>query len=138
MQGHWLLGLGWGRPEFKDGGTAFTLNFVANVPLITIYRAGLIVGAVFIALLVLGCIMSARAIRSDSTPNALFGGIFIGICFVALQLDHMVATIQQVTLMFSILLVFLVVVDQDRQSSRHAPQSPGEFIREPSYSPLLQ
>ena len=137
MQGHWLLGLGWGRPEFKDGGTAFTLNFVANAPLITIYRGGLIVGAVFIALLAFGCIMSGRAIRSDSTANALFGGIFIGMCFVALQLDHMVATIQQVTLMFSILLVFLVVVDQDRKRSRHAPQSPREFVTEPSYSPLL-
>lgn len=134
MSGHWLFGLGWGRPEFKDGGTAFTLNFVANVPLITIYRGGLIVGAVFIALLALGCIMSGRAIRSDSTANALFGGIFIGMCFVALQLDHMVATIQQVTLMFSILLVFLIVVDQDRQRSRHAPQSPTDFAKEPSYS----
>lgn len=137
MAGHWLFGLGWGRPEFKDGGTAFSLNFVANVPLITIYRGGLIVGAVFLALLVVGCVMSARAIRSDSTPNALFGGIFIGICLVALQLDHMVATIQQVTLMFSILLVFLVVVDQDRRSSRHTPALPREFVRGPSYSPLL-
>jgi hypothetical protein len=124
MNGNWLFGLGWGRPEFKDGNTAFTLNFVANVPLITIYRGGLIVGVVFIALLVLGCIMSARAIRSDSTANALFGGIFIGICLVALQLDHMVATLAQVTLMFSILLAFLVVVDRDRARQRHTPRPP--------------
>lgn len=122
MAGNWLFGLGWGRPEFKDGNTAFTLNFVANVPLITIYRGGLIVGAVFIALLALGCLMSARAIRSDSTAHALFGGIFIGMCLVALQLDHMVATLQQVTLMFSIMLAFLVVVDQDRTRSLLAPK----------------
>jgi hypothetical protein len=132
MQGHWLFGLGWGRPEFKDGNTAFTLNFVANVPLITIYRGGLIVGVVFIALLALGCVMSARLIRSDSTANAVFGGIFIGMCLVALQLDHMVATLQQMTLMFSILLVFLVVVDRDRTRSLHAPKSTGPPQARPS------
>src|ERR1700712_2856985 len=52
MAGHWPFGLGWGRPEFKDGNTAFTLNFVANAPLITIYRAGIIVGLIFITLLI--------------------------------------------------------------------------------------
>lgn len=138
MAGHWPFGLGWGRPEFKDGNTAFTLNFVANVPLITIYRAGIIVGVVFIALLAVGCIMSGKAIRSNSLTNAMYGGIFIGICFVALQLDHMVADIPQVTLMFSILLTFLVVVDQDRQRTRHAPDPTREFLADEAYSPLIR
>ncbi|BBY48987.1 hypothetical protein MARA_24550 [Mycolicibacterium arabiense] len=138
MAGHWPFGLGWGRPEFKDGNTAFTLNFVANVPLITIYRAGLIVGFAFLVVLAIGCIMSSRAIRGDSGARALYGGIFIGVCLVALQLDHMVATIQQVTLMFSILLVFLVVVDQDQKSSRHAQTAAEEPVTNRSYSPLLR
>jgi hypothetical protein len=138
MAGHWPFGLGWGRPEFKNGNTAFTLNFVANVPLITIYRAGIIVGVVFIALLVVGCVMSAKALRSNSLPNAMYGGIFIGICFVALQLDHMVADIPPVTLMFSILLVFLVVVDQDRRRSRHAPEPIREFVPDTAYSPSIR
>lgn len=142
MSGHWLFGLGWGRPEFKNGQTAFTLNFVANVPLITIYRAGIIVGIAFLAVLLVGCIMSGRAIRSESWGKAMFGGIFIGMCFVALQLDHMVATIQQVTLMFSILLVFLVVVDRDRirlkSRSGHTGAPPGESVTEPSYSLQLR
>jgi polysaccharide biosynthesis protein PslJ len=120
MAGHWPFGLGWGRPEFKSGQTAFTLNFVANVPLLTIYRAGIIVGMVMIVLLALGCVVGARALRSDSLPYALYGGVFIGVVFVALQLDHMVVDIPQVTLMFSVLLAFLVYVDQDRTSPRHA------------------
>lgn len=135
MAGHWPFGLGWGRPEFKDGNTAFTLNFVANVPLITIYRAGLIVGFVFLVLLAVGCIMSSRAIRGDSGARALYGGIFVGICLVALQLDHMVATIQQVTLMFSILLVFLVVADQDRRASHPSRSAPGKTVADRSDSP---
>jgi polysaccharide biosynthesis protein PslJ len=138
MAGHWPFGLGWGRPEFKDGNTAFTLNFVANVPLITIYRAGIIVGVVFLALLVVGCVMSGKALRSNSLSRAMYGGIFIGICFVALQLDHMVADIPQVTLLFSILLVFLVVVDQDRRRSRHAPEPTREYLADTAYSASIR
>jgi hypothetical protein len=138
MAGHWPFGLGWGRPEFKDGNTAFTLNFVANVPLITIYRAGIIVGLVFIALLVVGCVMSGKALRGNSLPNAMYGGIFIGICCVALQLDHMVADIPQITLLFSILLVFLVVVDRDRRKPRHAPEITQEHPADQAYSPSLR
>jgi hypothetical protein len=138
MAGHWPFGLGWGRPEFKDGNTAFTLNFVANVPLITIYRAGIIVGVVFLALLVVGCVMSGKALRSNSLSHAMYGGIFIGICLVALQLDHMVADIPQVTLLFSILLVFLVVVDQDRRRSRHAPEPTRESLADTAYSASIR
>ena len=138
MAGHWPFGLGWGRPEFKDGNTAFTLNFVANVPLITIYRAGIIVGLVFIALLVVGCIMSGKALRSNSLPYAMYGGIFIGICFVALQLDHMVADIPQITLLFSILLVFLVVMDRGRVELRQATETRPEHLSKPSHSPSLR
>lgn len=132
MAGHWIFGLGWGRPEFKSGQTAFTLNFVANVPLLTIYRAGLIVGMVLIALLLIGCIMGSKALRSDSLPYAMYGGVFIGVVFVALQLDHMVVDIPQVTLMFSVLLAFLVYVDQDRKASRHAIERARSF--EPAQS----
>jgi hypothetical protein len=138
MAGHWPFGLGWGRPEFKDGNTAFTLNFVANAPLITIYRAGIIVGLVFIALLLMGCVMSGRLIRSNSLPHAMFGGIFIGMCLVALQLDHMVATIAQVTLMFSVLLTFLIFVDQDRQRARREFEVAEVAPTEAASTPLLR
>jgi hypothetical protein len=138
MAGHWPFGLGWGRPEFKDGNTAFTLNFVANAPLITIYRAGIIVGLIFITLLIVGCVMSGKLIRSNSLPYAMFGGIFIGMCFVALQLDHMVATIPQVTVMFSVLLTFLIYIDQDRQRSRRESEAIRTAPTDRAYTPSLR
>jgi hypothetical protein len=117
MSGHWIFGQGWGRREFVDGAYAFQLNFVSNAPLIAIYRAGMIVGLAFIAVLVVGCIMSCRAVRSDSLPAAIYGAVFIAFCFVALELDHMVVDISQVTIMFGLLLAFLVYLDRSRQSS---------------------
>ncbi len=115
MAGHWPFGLGWGRREFVDGAFAFNLNFVSNSPLIAIYRAGIIVGLIFIAILVMGCIMSYRALRSDSLPAAIYGGVFIGFCVVALQLDHPVVDIPQSVIAFGFLLAYLVYVDRARQ-----------------------
>jgi hypothetical protein len=115
MSGHWLFGLGWGRREFVDGSFAFNLNFVSNAPLIAAYRAGMIAGLIFVAVLVIGCVMSYRALRSDSLPAALYGGVFIGFCVVALQLDHPVVDIPQMTAAFGILLTFLVYVDRSRE-----------------------
>jgi hypothetical protein len=117
MSGHWIFGLGWGRREFVDGSFAFNLNFVSNAPLIAAYRAGMIAGLIFVAVLVIGCVMGYRALRSDSLPAALYGGVFIGFCVVALQLDHPVVDIPQMTAVFGIFLVFLVYVDRSRQSS---------------------
>ena len=107
MSGHWTTGLGWGRPEFKDGNLAFQLNYVSNAPLITVYRAGIFAGLAFVAILVIGCILGYRALRSSSTPNAILGGLFISACVLALQLDHTVASVPQPTMLFGILLAFL-------------------------------
>jgi hypothetical protein len=114
--------LGWGRREFVDGAFAFNLNFVSNSPLIAIYRAGIIVGLIFIAILVMGCIMSYRALRSDSLPAAIYGGVFIGFCVVALQLDHPVVDIPQSVIAWGFFLAFLVYVDRSRQSSADSTQ----------------
>jgi hypothetical protein len=114
MSGHWLFGLGWGRQEWIDGAFAFRLNFVSNSPLITIYRSGMVVGLVFLAVLVIACIMSYRALRSDSLPAAIYGGVFIGFCVVALQLDHPVVTSPQSGIAFGIFLAFLVYLDRSR------------------------
>jgi hypothetical protein len=114
MSGHWLFGLGWGRQEWIDGAFAFRLNFVSNSPLITIYRSGMIVGLVFLAVLVIACVMSYRALRSESLPAAIYGGVFIGFCVVALQLDHPVVTSPQSGIAFGIFLAFLVYLDRSR------------------------
>jgi hypothetical protein len=141
MSGHWVFGLGWGRREFVDGAYAFKLNFVSNAPLIAIYRGGLIVGLVFLAVLVVGCIMSYRALRSDSLPAAMYGGIFIAFCLVALQLDHMVVTIPQVTMALSLMLAFLVYVDRSRRSTAFPQGAAGDqsqMLSAPAHHYALQ
>jgi polysaccharide biosynthesis protein PslJ len=112
MSGHWAFGLGWGREEFKNGAEGFTLNHVANAPLLTVYRGGILAGLLFVAVLVIGCLMAYRALRSTSLPAAMLGGVFVCFCVVALQLDFPTVTIPSVTMMFSVFLVFLVYVDQ--------------------------
>lgn len=123
MAGYWLFGKGWNRLEFRDGNYAFVLNHVSNAPLLTIYRGGIFPGLAFFAIMVIGCVMSYRLIRSNSFAWAGYGGIYIGFCVVALQLDHPVVGIPPATLKFSILLAFLVHIDRERQEQvrlRHA------------------
>jgi polysaccharide biosynthesis protein PslJ len=141
MTGHWPFGLGWGRREFVDGAYAFQLNFVSNSPLIAIYRAGIIAGLIFIAVLVMGCIMGARALRSDSLPAAMYGGVFIGFCVVALNLDHPVVDIPQSVAAFSVFLTFLVYVDRSRQRPDpllQAPTNGSGMVTTPSHHYALQ
>ncbi|WP_234794205.1 O-antigen ligase family protein [Mycolicibacterium flavescens] len=114
MSGHWWFGLGWDRPEYTDGNLAFLLNHVSNAPLMTIYRGGIFTGIAFVAVAVIGCVYGYRAIRSNSMPAAIFGGIFIGFCLVALQLDHPVAGSPPSQLKFAIMLAFLVYLDRER------------------------
>ncbi|ODQ84475.1 hypothetical protein BHQ17_27210 [Mycolicibacterium holsaticum] len=127
MSGHWLFGLGWDRPEFRSGQLAQSLNYVSNAPLLTVYRGGIITGLVFVAVLVVGAVIAYRALRSPSLTHAVYGGVFIGIAVVSANLQQSVVDMPQMTLTFSILLAFMVYVDQ----TRHAPQAdghvPGEF-----------
>jgi hypothetical protein len=117
LAGHWDFGLGWGRPEFINGQTAFLLNHVSNAPLLTIYRGGIFAGLAFLVVLVVGCVAAYRALRSPSLPWAIYGGIFIGFSVVALNLDHPVVGIPQATLQFSMLLAFMVYVDRARREA---------------------
>ncbi|SIR69069.1 O-antigen ligase family protein [Williamsia sterculiae] len=109
MAGHWPFGLGWGRKEFVDEAAAFQVNYVANAPLLTIYRGGFIAGLAFLAVMIVGIVMSYQCVRSRRWEYGLFGGGFIAFCLIALQLDFPVVTIPSVTTAFSVLLVFLVV-----------------------------
>jgi hypothetical protein len=114
LAGHWWFGLGWGGKEFKVGDYAYTLNHVANAPLFTVHRGGVFAGLAFVLVMVVGCIVSYRCLRSDSLPVATYGGIYIGFVVVALQLDHPVVGVPQSTIAYSILLAFLVYADQSR------------------------
>ncbi|MGZ8176322.1 O-antigen ligase family protein [Williamsia sp. SKLECPSW1] len=117
LAGHWFFGLGWARPEFKDGALAFQVNYVANAPLLTVYRGGLFAGLAFVAVLIAGIVVGWRLITGRSLPRALVGGIFIGFCFVGLQLDHPVVATLPVTTTFSMLLAFLVHADRLRRAA---------------------
>lgn len=108
MRGNWLFGLGWGREEFKDPGTAFDVNYVANAPLLSVYRGGIFTGLAFVAIIVVGAFLGYRCLRSRHWEHGFFGGGFIGFSIVALQLDFPVVTIPATTMAFSVLIVFLV------------------------------
>ncbi|MCW2557848.1 MAG: hypothetical protein JWP55_1812, partial [Mycobacterium sp.] len=118
----------------------FQLNYVSNSPLIAIYRAGIIVGLIFLAVLVMGCVMGWRALRSDSFPAAIYGGVFIGFCVIALNLDHPVVDIPQSAAAFSIFMAFLVYVDRSRRSPdapRNATEVNGGLVTVPSHHYVL-
>lgn len=118
MDGHWLFGWGWSQREFKDGAYAFIENFVSNAPLIAIHRGGIFVGAAFLGVVVIGCVIGYRLLRSNSLPGALYGGVFIGFSIVALNLDHPVVVIPQIVFLYTIFLTFLAYADQLRQEDK--------------------
>ena len=134
MADHWGFGLGWARPEFIDPEFSYLFNLPSNAPLIALYRGGILVFIAFMAVVVIGCVVAYRALRSDSTPNAIYGGIFIGICFVQMQLDHNVADVPQQVVLYSIFLAFLVYVDRERIDARQQiraqsePEIPGDVV----------
>ncbi len=114
MDGHWLFGWGWSQREFKDGAYAFLENFVSNAPLIAIHRGGIFVGLAFLGVVAIGCVIGYRLLRANSLPRALYGGVFIGFSFVALNLDHPVVVIPQIVFLYTIFLTFLAYADQLR------------------------
>lgn len=118
MQGHWIFGLGWGRPEFTDPIVAFEVNYVANTPLLTIYRGGLVAGIAFTAILLVGAVIGYRLMRSKRWEYGFYGGSFIGFCIVALQLDFPVVTIPATTTAFSVMFAFLVHAGEKASESK--------------------
>jgi len=109
MSGHWLLGRGFGLTELTNGAAAYANanNIVANAPLLTVYRGGLLVGLVFMSILVIGVVRSWRLIRHGSMAAAALGAGVLGLILVALQLDYPVVTLAPTVAMFSVWLVFL-------------------------------
>lgn len=120
LSGHWIFGLGWDRPEFLSGQAAQQLNYVSNAPLLTVYRGGIITGLLFVTVLVIGCVLGYRAMRSASLPHAVFGGVFIGIAVVYMNLAQSVVDMPVMALQFSMFLAFMVYVDQSRRAELKA------------------
>ena len=137
MSGHWIFGLGWNRPEFKSGQLAQQVNYPSNAPLLTLYRGGIITALMLVVVLVIGCVMAYRAMRSPSLTDAVFGGAFIGVAVVSCNLQQSIVDMPQMTLTYSIFLAFMAYVDQ----SRRVPpdESPSQVVatREDLTPPLV-
>lgn len=113
MDGHWVWGLGWARPEFRSAGLTEAVNFVANGPLLTVYRGGLVVGiAVVLAALVLA--FRAWAYADRSFGAAVVCSLLIAMLFVAFQLDFPIVNQAPATAAVSLLIAMTLFVPTDR------------------------
>jgi polysaccharide biosynthesis protein PslJ len=102
MQGHWVWGLGWDREEFRSRSVGQIVNYVANGPLVTIYRGGIVLGAVVIVLLVVLVLRSWLAAHR-SFEDAVVCCAVIGFILVAMQLDFPIVLQAPATTVFSFL-----------------------------------
>jgi polysaccharide biosynthesis protein PslJ len=124
MAGHWVFGWGWARREFIDPAYSYTFNLPSNAPLVTLYRGGGLAFIAFMVLAIMGCVYAYRAVRCRSFPLALYGGSFIGLVVVQMQLDHPLAGTPTGALTYSIFLGFLVYVDRARRELSRPPTDP--------------
>jgi polysaccharide biosynthesis protein PslJ len=83
---------------------------------------------------VIGCVMGYRALRSNWLPNAVFGGVFIGLAVVYMNLAQSVVDMPVMALQFSILLAFMFYVDQSHNVPTVESQT-REFNAQPAAGP---
>jgi hypothetical protein len=107
MHTHWLLGRGFGLPELNNANVAAVSNYVANAPLLVVYRNGLVIGILYSALLLTAAVASWRLLRGPVFERAAIGAGFLGLLLVALQLDFPVITLSPAILSFAMLLAFV-------------------------------
>ena len=106
MEDHWWFGLGWGIDAFRDPSAGQAVNYVANAPLLTVYRAGVVVGAIFVVFLLIAVVRSIALLRTGTFAQAVTGAGLFAMCLVALQLDFAVALLPPATMAFGVLLAF--------------------------------
>lgn len=135
MAHHWQFGWGWGRPEFIDPEYSYLFNLASNAPLTTLYRGGFLPFLAFVAVMVISIAMSYRALRSNSLPLAMYGGILIGVTVVQFNLDHNVADVPQNVLLWSMLLAFLIYVDDARRDAATTDHLEGKSPATPELLP---
>lgn len=102
VAGHWWWGLGWDREEYRDPVVGRTVNFVANTPLLTVYRGGLLVAGLGVLLLLALVVRSLLVARRSFEQAVLSCGV-VSFCLVALQLDFPVVIQHPAAAVFSVL-----------------------------------
>lgn len=109
MAGHWWWGLGWNRPEFRNSEAAVISNFVANGPLLTVYRGGLLLGAFVVVFGLVVMIHSWRGAGRGFEATALAGAT-LGIGLVAFQWDFPIVNQAPATALASMLIAMTLAV----------------------------
>ncbi len=122
MDGHWFFGLGWDRPEFRDADLNRAANLVANTPLATTYRGGVLLGLLVVVVMV-ALVVRSWSVSRRSFADAVLASTVIGFVVVALQLDYPVVTQPSATVTIS-LLVALTMHRDDRSVPARDP-APG-------------
>lgn len=120
LDNHWIWGLGWDREEFRSQAVGRTVNFVANAPLLTVYRGGAILGLVVAVVLLVLVLRAVHASRGGFETAVLACGV-AGFCLVALQLDFPVVIQHPATAVFSVLIGLSLgrpCADDEREESR--------------------
>jgi hypothetical protein len=84
MNGHWEDGFGFGRPEFRESAAAYKTNVVADAPLASIYRGGIIEGIGFVIwyFYVLGA--GLCRLRDQSVVTRAIAAGSVAFCAIAL------------------------------------------------------
>ena len=108
MTGAWWFGKGWGLPEFISDMAAYKSNHVANSPLLAVYRGGIFVGIAFVVVLIAGTVVAYRNARKSPWESGVIGAVFVGFAVVGLQVDFPVVTHPTTTMVWSVLIVFLI------------------------------
>ena len=130
MDGSWLFGHGWYLREFWDPVYGFHVNYAANTPLVVIYRAGIVVGLVFIVLLAIALIISVRSMRRARIGAGVLTGILFGLVLIAFQLDFPVVTMPALAMCFALVLAEVQALDRapDGDVSPDRSSAPGRLV----------
>lgn len=100
LAGHWFFGRGFGAPELLD-------PTVANAPLLSVHRGGVVVGVAFTILLIVAAGAAWRLLRRRDLGAAALGAGYLGLLLVAFQFDAAVVALDPATLALALLLAFL-------------------------------
>jgi polysaccharide biosynthesis protein PslJ len=133
MRGGWWFGHGWGLPEFTNDVVGWKTNYIANSPLLSIYRGGIFVGIAFVVVLIAGTVRAYRNARKQPWESGVIGALFVGFALVGLQLDFPVVTLASLTMAWSVLIVFLcanpISEEPSDQALRSVPQGRADSTR---------